>query len=185
MKGLQTIGLVVLLACSVPARGDVASGPAVGEAVKDLKVFAVVGPVEGKDVNYIKERQDAPTVYAFVQSEFWSRPMARFLKTLDMGAKDVDEKAGIVAVWLSEKPDEAKDYLPKAQMSLQFQNTALAVFPGEKSGPEGWAINNDAHLTIVVVNKGKVAASLAYQSVNETDVDKVREALKKAVGKKE
>jgi hypothetical protein len=185
MKGMRTIGVVVLLASSVAARGDVTSGPAPGEAVKDLKVFAVVGPVEGKEINYIKERKDAPTVYAFVQSEFWSRPMARFLKTLDMGAKDADERAAVVAVWLSEKPDDQKDYLPKAQMSLQFQNTALAVYPGEKSGPEGWGINTDAHLTIVVVNKGKVATSFAYQSVNETDVDKVRDALKKAVGKKE
>jgi hypothetical protein len=185
MNATRATTVFMLLAISMPAHGDVTSGPAAGEAVKDLRVFGVVGPVEGKDVNYVKERQEAPTVYAFVQSEFWSRPMARFLKTLDMGAKDADDKAAIVAVWLSEKPDDQKDYLPKAQMSLQFQNTALAVYPGEKSGPDGWGINTDAHLTIVVVNKGKVAASFAYQSVNETDVDKVREALKKAVGKKE
>src|SRR5262245_30720954 len=110
MSGKRATVVFVLLAFSAPAHGDVASGPAAGEAVKDLKVFGVVGPVEGKEVNYVKERQDAPTVYAFVQSEFWSRPMARFLKTLDKGAKDADEKAAIVAVWLSEKPDDQKDY---------------------------------------------------------------------------
>jgi hypothetical protein len=173
--------VLILLFASALTHADITSGPAAGEAVKDLKVFGVVGPIEGKEADFVKERKDAPTVYAFVQSQFWDRPMARFLKTLDSNIKNADDKASVVAVWLSEKPEEQKDYLPRAQGSLKLDNTALTVFPGDKSGPDGWGINTDAHLTVVVVNKGKVAASFAFESVNETDVRKVQGALKKAI----
>ena len=45
----------------------------------------------------------------------------------------------------------------------------------------GWAVNADAHRTAVVANKGKVAATFGYRSINETDVRKVKEALAKAI----
>lgn len=84
-----------------------------------------------------------------------------------------------MAVWLTEKPDAAKEYLPKAQTSLSFANTSLGVFESEKSGPKDWGINVDAHCTVVVTHKGKVIESIPLQSVNETDVKQVVEALKK------
>lgn len=161
-------------------RADVESGPKAGEKVGDFKVFGVTGAVEGKEVSYVKERKDETTVYVFVQKEHWGRPMARFLKSLDTASKEVDVKSKVVVVWLTEKPDEAKDYLPKAQMSLQFENSFLTVFTGEKSGPNGWSINADAHLTVVVTKNGKVTANFAFLSVNDTDVPKVNEAIKKA-----
>ena len=37
-------------------------------------------------------------------------------------------------------------------------------------GPNNWAVNADTHLTVVLVNKGKVVKSFAFTSVNETDV---------------
>jgi hypothetical protein len=170
--------------CHGILRADVESGPKAGEKVGDFNVFGVTGPVEGKEVSYVKERKDEPTVFVFVQQEHWDRPMARFLKTLDKDCKEADEKAQVVAVWLTEKPDAAKDYLPKANMSLQFANTALTVFTGEKSGPNGWGINIDAHVTVVVASKSKVIASFAFQSVNETDAGKVKDAIKKAGAEK-
>jgi hypothetical protein len=181
LRSLVSCFVVVLSVGSL--RADVESGPKAGEKIGDFKVFGVTGPVEGKDVSYVKERKDELTVYVFVQQEHWSRPVARFLKTLDGASKEADEKTKVIAVWLTEKPDDAKDYLPKAQTSLQFTNTALTVFTGEKSGPKGWSINTDAYITVVVASKGKVSASFAFQSVNETDVTKVKDAIKKAGGK--
>ncbi len=163
----------------IAARADVESGPKAGEKIEDFKVFGVTGPVEGNDISYVKERKDEPTVYVFVQQEHWGRPMARFLKTLDAECKKANDNAQVIAVWLTEKPDAAKEYLPKANMSLQFANTALTVYVGEKSGPNGWSINADAHLTVVVAGKGKAVASFAYLSVNETDVKKVTEVIGK------
>jgi len=85
-----------------------------------------------------------------------------------------------VAVWLTDKPDTTKEFLPRVQQSVQYETTALTCFTGEKTGPKDWNVNADAHLTAVVANKGKVVANFGYNSINETDVPKVREALKKA-----
>jgi hypothetical protein len=174
---------VAALLAPAAVRADVESGPKAGEKVAELKVFAVVGPVEGKEVDYAAERKDAPTVYLFVQSEHWSRPVGRFLKTLDGKLGEADDKALAVAVWVGGEADKHKDYLPKVNQSLQFGKTALTVFAGDKGGPNNWGINSDAHLTAVVVNKGKVVKSFAFVSVNETDVRAVLAELKKAVGK--
>jgi hypothetical protein len=160
---------------------EMKSGPDVGKTIPVLKVFAVTGELEGKDVDYAAERKKKPTIYALIRADQWGRPMARFLKTLDKEVKKDSEDAFIVAVWLTDKHKETKEYLPRAQESLQFENTALAYFKGKKDGPKGWNVNSDAHITVVVVNNKKVAARFGYMSINETEVKNVRVALKKAL----
>jgi hypothetical protein len=181
MRIVSCFGILCWSACVVNA--DVKSGPAAGAEVPALRVYVVTGEVKEKEVDVAAERKDKPTIYLFVQAENWSRPMARFLKKLDDEITNVSDEARIVAVWLTEKPDDSKEYLPKAQMSLQFKNTTLAVFTGEKIGPKGWDVNVDAHLTAVVACKSKGAGSFGFMSVNETDVPTVRDELKKALGK--
>ena len=177
MTRLLCVGALVALV--VTARADVASGPKAGDKVEDFKAFGAIGLFEGKEGSYVAERKGEPTVFVFVQSEHFTRPMARMLKELDTKSKETNEKAMTVAVWLGD-PDAAKERLPRIQMSLNFANTSLGVFEGEKSGPNNWGINTDAHCTVVVTHNGKVVESIALQSVNETDAKKVVEAIKKA-----
>jgi hypothetical protein len=180
---LRTVCLLAasaLLPASRASAQDVASGPEKGKPAPALKVFDVTGPSKGKEVDYQAERKGRPTLYVFVRADAWDRPMARFLRGLDEAVQQEGEDVAVVAVWLTDDADKTKDYLPKAQQSLQFQQTALTCFTGPKDGPKGWGINADAHLTAAVVNKGKVAATFGYQSVNETNVAAVRKALKKA-----
>jgi hypothetical protein len=174
---------VAVLLIPAAALADVESGPKAGEKVAELKVFAVTGPIENKDVDYAAERKDEPTVYLFVQTEHWKRPIARFIKVLDGKLAEADDKARGVAVWVGGDADKSKEYLPKANQSLSLEKTALTVFTGDKGGPNNWGINSDAHLTAVVVHKGKVVKSFAFVSVNDTDVRGVMAELKKAVGK--
>jgi hypothetical protein len=185
MKKLSRLAAVLGLALVlVPgARAD-ESGPKAGEKVEPLKAFGLVGPVENKEADFAAERKDAPTVYLFVQGEHFSRPMARFIKVLDDEIGKADEKAAAIAVWLGDKDsfEKNKEYLPRVQMSIKLEKTAIAAL-GEKSGPNGWGINPDTHLTVVVANKGKVVKSFALTSVNETDVRPVLMELKKATGK--
>ena len=175
-----TLCSATLLALALAARADVSSGPKAGEKVEDFKAFGAVGLFEGKEGNYVADRKGEPTVFVFVQHEHFSRPMARMLKELDAKAKEANDKAATVAVWLTDKADAAKEHLPRIQMSLNFVNTSLGVFEGDKSGPNNWGINTEAHCTVVVTHKGKVVESIALQSVNETDAARVIEALKKA-----
>jgi len=179
MRLLMSAAVVLITVAAL--RADVASGPKEGDKVSALPVFAVTGDPKDKDVNYVEQRKEKPTVFVFVQAEHWSRPMFRFVKKLDEILPELSEDAIPVAVWLAEKPDESKDYLPK--ISQYFTKTPLTVFTGEKAGPKDWGLNVDAHATAVVVNKGKVVASFGYQSLNDTDATSVRDALKKALGK--
>lgn len=155
------------------------SGPEVGSKVANFKVFATTGVHEGKEVDFPAERKDLPTVYFFVNHEHWGRPMARFIKTVDTEVGKGKSKTEAVAVWLTDKPDELKDHLPKVQQSLQMQATALAVFTGEKSGPKEWKVNDKAHITVVVVHKGQVKATIAHEAVTDADAKKVVDAVKK------
>ena len=164
---------------------DVASGPKVGDKVPALKVYAVVGKIEDKEADYAAERKDNPTIYVFVKSKEGGipeggRPAGRFMKELDKVVKDVDAEGYVVTVWLTDDEQKTKDYLPRIQMSLKFENTGLSYFQGGLKSPDHWGINTDAHVTAVVAAKGKVAATFGYMSLNETDVPKVQEALKKA-----
>jgi len=169
------LALLLAMLVAMPSLADVASGPKVGDEVAKLKAFGVTGLVEGKEADFAAERKDEPTLYVFIQREHWTRPMAQFLKGLDAGVVKADEKAKVVVVFLGDDRDAIKEYLPKANTSLQFENTSLAVFLGDKAGPEGWGVNADAHLTAVVVKGKKVVASEGYQSVNGTDAKKVIE----------
>ena len=179
MKFLSTL----VLFCFVAAvcRADVESGPKAGEKVGELKVSVVVGEKEGKDLDYAAERKEEPTIYLFVNAEKFSRPMARFMKKIDEKIGDVNDKAEAVAVVVGGDVTMWKDRLPKIQMSLKFVKTSMSVHDGAE--PKGWGINSDAHITAVVVAKGKVVKSFAFVSVNEKDEEAVMEAFANAVKK--
>jgi hypothetical protein len=179
---MKPLVLVFVLASAAPGQ-DLTSGPETGKQVPALRVFDATGPYKDKEIDYAAERKDKPTVYVFVQADKWDRPMARFLRKLDEAVQPLAD-ASVVATWLTDDPDKTKEYLPRAQQSLQLQATALACFTGQGGGPPGWGVNADAHLTAVVASRGKVAATFAYRSLNESDVPDVVAALKKAAGGK-
>jgi hypothetical protein len=181
-------GIMCLMTSAAPAQ-DLASGPKVGDKVSPLKVFAVTGMQENKELDYATERKEKPTVYVFVKAKEGGipeggRPAGRFLKELDKIVKEASTDAYVVIVWLTDDEQKTKDYLPRINMSLKFENSALTYFQGGLKSPEDWGINTDAHVTAVVAAKGKVAATFGYMSLNETDVPKVQEALKKAAAGK-
>lgn len=174
-----TMVMTAIMTLTSGAWADVSSGPKAGESIPPLPVFAASGALKEKNVDFAKERGDKPTVYVFVQAEHWSRPAFRFIRKLDEVIPEEAKDAVVVAIWLGEKPDDYKEYLPK--ISQYFSTTALTVFTGEKSGPKDWGINLDAHVTVVVTTKAKVAAAFGFQSLNDTDAPTIRDALKKAV----
>lgn len=175
------LALWMIPLCIGMCRADVESGPKEGEAVGELKVSVLTGENEGKDLDIAKLRKEAPTIYLFVNSERFSRPMARFMKKIDESIADANEKAQSVAVWIGGDLANNKDRLPKIQTSLNFAKTSLTVHDGAE--PKGWAVNTDAHLTVVLAANGKVIKSYGFDSVNETDEKTVMEAFKKAIKK--
>jgi hypothetical protein len=158
----------------------VVSGPDKGAKVAKPEVFAATGDHADKELDFAAERKDKPTVYFFVNAEQFDRPMNRFMRELDKVVKAEFADTYMVAVWLTGDVDKTKEFLPRVQMSVKYEATALTCFPGDKSGPKDWNVNGDARLTVVVANKGKVTATFGYQSVNDTDVPKVKEAIEAA-----
>lgn len=172
--------IVALLA--VPVRGDdVESGPEKGAKVPALKVYDCTGENKEKSVDYADLRKDKVTVYLLLPADKFTRQIFRYSKTLDEKLKADFENVYVVAVWLTDDEDKTKEYLPK--ISTYYETTALTAFKG-KDGPKDWNINTDAHLTVVVADKGKVAARLAYNSVNDTEVPKVLKEIGKVAKKK-
>lgn len=173
------LGVVIAFTPGV-VQAQVASGPAAGAKVEPLKVVIAAGENAGKETDVAEEQKGKPTVFVFVQADKWDRPVARFLRTLDVDLAKERTDVKIIAVWLTDDVMKSKDYLPKAQESLKLSQTTWSVHPGDKGGPAGWGINADAHLTAVVVQDNKVTASFGYRSVNETDVPAVIKELKPA-----
>ncbi|QEL20299.1 hypothetical protein [Limnoglobus roseus] len=177
---MKAFSMLVLLTAAAACQADVESGPKAGEKVGEVKVTVVVGEKEGKEIDFAAERKDEPTVYLFVNAEKFGRPAFRFLKKLDEKIGDAADKAEVVAVWVGDAA-KSKEYLERAKGSLKFGKTALTVFDGV--GPNGWGINADAHVTAVVVVKGKVVKSFAFVSLNEKDEEAVTAELTKAIKK--
>ncbi|TXT37959.1 MAG: hypothetical protein FD138_509 [Planctomycetota bacterium] len=175
---LRFVALVIaVVLSSSSAWADVASGPGEGNVVEKFKVTVVAGESSGKELDFVTERKEKPTVFVFVSADKFSRPMARFIKVLDDKLKAERTDVDIVAVWLTDDVTKSKDYLPKAFESLKTSRTAWSVFAGEKTGPNNWGINPDADITVVVSDGAKAKFSKGYRSINETEVPKVFETL--------
>jgi hypothetical protein len=175
---ITRIAFVLVVACSLVARADDLSGPKTGTAVSPLKVFAATGEKAGQELDYAAERGEKPTVYVFVQHERFDRPLARMLRALEKAAAVADRDYQVIVVYLTDDEAKTKEHLPRIQMSMQFASTALVVYPSATMGPEGWSVNTDAQLTVVVVKKAKTTASFGYRSANETVVKEIAPSLK-------
>jgi hypothetical protein len=171
---------VTLLLFISPALADVDSGPTVGEKIPPLKMLHVVGDNEGNEADATADRAEKPTVYLFVRTDRWTRPVARTIKVLDEKVNKESGDARLFAVWLTDDKEKTKEYLPRAQQSLKLERTALLLHPDLNTGPEHWGINSDADLTVVVTANKKVAARFGFVSPNEKVVEDVLKALKKA-----
>lgn len=173
MRRLLFVALLSVLGFANVVRAELASGPGADKKLDPLKVFVATGDLAGKEVEFVAERKEKPTVYIVVPAEKFSRPMARFIKTLDEKLNTERTDIDIIVVWLTDDVAKTKERLPRVQESLKLNRTTWCVYPGEKTGPNTWGINPDADLTLVIANGPKTTVSRGYHSINETDTPKV------------
>jgi hypothetical protein len=171
--------MLMLMLASAILGSDLESGLKAGESAPQLTIYAITGESKEKSLDIVKQRGELPTVFLFLNSAKFDRPIARYMRELDQKSADACEKVHVVAIWVQGDLEKNKDYLPKVHQSLKFDRTTLASFETDQL-PNGWGLNSDAHLTTIVVHKGKVLKSFAYQSTNDKDVPAVLEVLKKA-----
>ncbi len=157
-----------------------ADDTAIGAAVKPLRVELLQSDGSYLQIDAATAATDKPIVYLLIPATRWDRPVARFVKTLDEKLSGYSAAAEIRAIWLSAEPDATKEYLPRAQQSLQLQKAKLGVY-ADAEGPEGWQLGGNVQLVAIVVHRGKIAARFPFGSVNETDVPQVGEAVAKSL----
>lgn len=159
------------------ASAQVNSGPSVDAKIEPLKLIWATGDAIGQEADGANECKEKTTLYVFVRADRWERPVARFLRTLDQDLASHRNDIRIVAVWLTDDVEKSKNYLPIAQQSLKLSQTTFAVYPDGVTGPNGWGINGEAHITIVIGHAQKVVASFGYRSVSDSDVPTVVKKL--------
>lgn len=170
-----SIGIVMFSATQLSA-----DDTAIGTTIKSLRVELLQSDGSYLQIDAATAANDKPIVYLLIPANRWDRPVARFMKTLDEKLSGYSAAAEIRAIWLSAEPDATKEYLPRAQQSLQLQKTRLGVY-GDAEGPEGWQLGGNVQLVAIVVHRGKIAARFPFGSVNETDVPQVGEAVAKSL----
>lgn len=154
------------------------SGPAAGASVPEMMLYAVTGDVQNEPVDITSRRGGRPTLYCFIPHDRWSRPTARLLRKLDESLPSAVEDSAIVAVWLTSEPVALRDYLPRAQQSLQLSHTWLTIDDVNADGPPEWGINREVDLTVVAARDGKVVKSFALTAPNDTLAEELIGALK-------
>jgi hypothetical protein len=153
--------------------GDPASGPAVSDKLKDLKAKAIFGGDEGKEINLLERSKKGPAVIIFVHK--LSRPTFRLLKELDKAAA-TNDKLNATFVWLTDDVNKTEEFLKTAKNSLAFQ-TPVAVSLDGLAGPNGYGLNDQVDVTIVLARDGVVTGNFAFVGPNETSAPKVVAAM--------
>jgi len=163
------------------AEEEIASGPKPGEKTPALKLQLMDREGKFAEKEFTADRTEKPTIYVFVQAAEFSRPIARFLRSLDESVIAVDPNTAILAVWLTDDAAASQRYLPRAQQSLRLKETFLGVWKGEGAGPKGWNVDSSAPVSVVVANGPKVFSSKGFRSVNETLAQSITKSLAAAV----
>lgn len=178
----STIALVSWSALSLWITA-IESGPAIGTKVTPLEVQIVEQGRAAEATDLRKQRQDAPTIYVFLDGERFDRPTASYLREVDAAVQTLQRReplSGAVVVWLAADPAAAVQRIGQIQNSaLKLPTVTWTSFPGPVAGPDGWAISDRARITAIVVDKGEVRAAFAYDSVNATDSPALKAVIDK------
>lgn len=173
---------IITLICLAGSFDDneINAGPEAGKAVPSLMAMQIVGDQQGKSLEWSKVSKNQPTIFIFVRSDKWDRPVARSLKQIDTAVNDLrkeEPKVQMCIIWISKDAENAKEYLPKAQQSIKLQASSWNHFNGEIYDVSGWQLSGDSALNIVVAKEGKVTWGKGYTNPHDSIARKVTQAI--------
>ncbi len=173
---------VVMMLLLTAAEAQVESGPPVDQTITALKVQPVTNGQAGEAVDIATQRTDSPTVYLFIPAAKFDRPAGRFVKSLDTAIQKrqmLHPLLQVVIVWMVDDAAAGATRVSQIQGSLQLAASQWTVCKVDTAGPEGWAVNDRASVTAVVVGKKVVTAKFGFDSINDTVVPMVDAAVAK------
>lgn len=182
MRSLTIITVTSCLAFSSVVRADEpVSGPKPGEAVGAFEVEVATGDDAGKTLDPIKPLKDKPVLMIFI-SEL-NRPGFGLLKQLDKyGRLRQPEGLEVLIVRVTDDVAVAAKHA-KILYDLYDVKSTTGVAIGGKSGPKDYNLNDEAQMTVLLVDKQhKVQMNLARRAPDRQDFDEVRKAIDKLLG---
>lgn len=158
---------------------SVVSGPQKGDPLPEAKAKGQYEPIEAKEFSLLDKAKTEPSLLVFVQK--LTRPTFRLIRKLDEFAA---ENATLNAqfVWVSDDLEKTEEFLKRAKPSLAMRSPVSVAI--DKNGPASYGFNDQAGITILVVEKGVVTANFAFADPNETDARPILETVRKTLAKK-
>jgi hypothetical protein len=174
------MSMLMLLIVLGAADEGTAVGPEVGKQVPSLKTVQIAGEQRGKEVNWKQESKDKPTIFIFIRSDKWDRPLARVLRLVDESVaqdrQNASPGAQVALIWVTKDVDKAKEYLPRVQQSIKLQASNWNVFEGELYDVEGWVLSGDSTINVIIAKENKIAWGRAFQNVSDSLARTIRAA---------
>lgn len=163
------------------AADNLLSGPQVGDVAAGFEVDLATGDDAGKKIDLLERWKDKPVLVLF-----WSdvnRPSFGLVRLLDKYARlRQPEGLEVLLVRATENADEAKKHSKLLYDTYEIKAPA-GVTAGGKGGPEGYALNADAGLTVLLLDKEhKVLFNQAKRGPERGDFDEARQAIDKLLG---
>lgn len=170
-------------AACVHGQEPVFSGPQPGEALPALQARGVFDQKAGKATELVPENCQNPILIVFVHE--LTRPSVAVTRAvMNYAATRAEDGLRTAIVFLFDDLTEGTQILKRARHALP-NKTAIAISPEGKEGPGSYGLNRNVTLTVLVADKGKVAANFALvQPSVQADVPKVLESLVAVIGGK-
>lgn len=168
MKKYIAACAALMMASATLIAGDIQSGLEKGTRVPAFNVKDVTGPnKDGEELCYRCRYGNQPVVSVFTKE--MTDEVAQLSKELDeVVAKNRDQKMAGFVVLMTDSPDKAAPKLTEAAEKFKISQMPLTTYKGTK-GPEGYKINSDADVTVMMWVEGKVKIS---QGLSKSDLNK-------------
>lgn len=155
--GWTTVVLLALATQVVAGDGSVlTSGLPVGESVPAFLVKDITGPSQGKTLCYRCRFGNNPCVAVFARTV--NAETSKLIAAVDSVAAEKNLKSFVVFV--ADDPAPLETQLSKLATEKKIV-TPLTTFQGSE-GPDGYKLNKDADITVMMWVGGEVKANRAY-----------------------
>lgn len=173
--------IVVALFASRTDGDEIFSGPQPGERLVSFSFCAVLGELEGKEINLIEKAGGSPVVLVFMHK--LTRPSAAVARAALNYASKFGEQ-GMVSglIFLSDDKTATGAMIKRAAHALPQVPIGISTDGGE--GPGAYGLNRKVTLTVLVGSNNKVTANFALvQPSVQADVPKIGRQIALAAGK--
>ncbi|GAB5405496.1 MAG: hypothetical protein Aurels2KO_37270 [Aureliella sp.] len=188
MKSLLSFAgaIALLFATTVvaeDAKKPVKSGLQAGKSLGAFDVVKCAGEEAdnvplGDKLCYRCRNGSRPQVMVFTKST--GKQVTELVKQLDQHiAKFEDEQLRAFVNVLGDSKSSAEKSVKELAKSAKTKSVPYVVPVEFENGPENYALNPKAEVTIIVGNKSKVVANFAYASADKVDIKAVVGSVKK------